>query len=277
MKRRTLSRNINRMPVGNLPGWTQVIAEDFLSSFNQGDVVVNGNGDPTAAGAAFAYYGSRIQVFPFQDTTKHKGDHLGKFNPAILSADGSRTNDANGVISINMRNELVGGVLTGYGSTLKLKRPDGAYRQLYGRMKFRAKVDAVGAAPNGFVFLMEAIDSRAGNWMLGEIGAPENGTGVGALLKGWFHFAGTVTPPAQQRMEGDGVTTQDGWSIHEWLWVPGRFTWIVNGKTFYETTDRVPSTVMELLAQCEPDAPLGAAGNTAAIRIDWWTIYDYTP
>lgn len=276
MRRRNLGRNPNRMPVGNLPGWTQVIAEDFLSSFAQGDVVVNTNGDLTAAGAAFTNYGTKLQVFPYQDTTKHKTDHLGKFNPAILSCDGSRTTDANGVISINMRNELVAGVLTGFGSTLKLKRPDGAYRQLYGRMKFRIKVDAVGTAPNGFVVLIEGIDSRPGMWAGGEYGFPETGTGTDATWKGWNHFAGTVTPPAQQRIEGDG-TLQSAYAIHEWIWSPGHLVWTVNGKPYLDTTDRVPSTVMELLAQCEPDIPLGAAGNTSRVAIDWWVIYDYTP
>jgi hypothetical protein len=263
--------------VGNLPGWTQVIAEDFLSSFNQGDVVVNTNGDLTSAGAAFTAYGTKLQVFPYQDTTKHKTDHLGKFNPAILSCDGSRTTEANGAISINMRNELVAGVLTGYGSTLKLKRPDGAYRQLYGKMRFRMKVDAVGTAPNGFVVLMEGIDSRsAAAWAGGEFGFPENGTGVGSTWKGWYHKKGTITPPAQTRVEGDG-TLQSAYAIHDWQWTPGHFVWTVNGKVFLDTTDSVPDTVMELLAQCEPDAPLGAAGNTAQVTIDWWCIYDYTP
>lgn len=264
------------MPIGNLPGWTQVVTEDFAVDMPVGSFL-NTTGNMSTTAPAYPDYGSRLTFWADTwETTKWRGTGKARTFPSkVLWVSG-------GIMHIDMHTEnlTIGGVTqdVALSSTLKFARPDGQYRQLYGKAtsRFRCVSTAPDPDPAGFVVLWEAIDSRSGFWKNGELGMPE--TSAKANAQGWMHFAGTIEPPAQERTPLTAFSLQD-WHTHDWEWTPGHFIWRIDGVTAYETTDRVPDQVMEFaFFQPEPDNPLPLDPSYRSdLQVDWCTIYDYTP
>lgn len=273
------------MPIGDVYDstlglhWKQVITEGFTFPVAEGQWKVNGNGILTvAAGAPQAVvdaYANRIQVFPDGwFTTKHKTTGLGQYYPSkVLSVSADQ-------LHIRMHSEVLAGTQVALASTVKMMRPDGNYRQLWGRVQYQAQVVSNVTAParSGFVYLHEAIDSRDGNWpKYGEIGAPET-EAVGGIA-GFWHFA---NPAGGQRTIAakPGFVTTDK-HIYTWDWFPDpvsglpRFMFYVDSTLYYDSTDQAPYTELEILFQCEPDNPLPSSiTNVADLVVDWYTVYD---
>ena len=234
----------NRMPVGNLPGWTQVVAEDFIH--------------PTALGAfPDSYYWGK--VFPY-----NTGSH---------DTSGRGTNDASKVYSahdsyLDTWLHTESGVH--YIGEAVPTNPNTGWGQLYGRFSIRMKCEAT----DGYkIAYMLWPDSDV--WTDGEVDFPEvnilaasEQIGINIYDGGWTNHA-------------TGVELCDG-NFHTFTveWVPGRLTFFIDGVQNFTTTARVPTTSHHFIMQSETvidtsyPVPNAAAGH---ILVDWMCIWEYTP
>jgi hypothetical protein len=303
LKRKTSLSALHTMPVGDLPGWTQVFADDFLYTFAEGSITPNGSGI-LASGPAAATLGPKFTFYPDTWNSTHgtkvypktEGEPgypgnwpaiNGKYYPskvlsfAMAPPDGT----APGVMQIRQHSELVGGVMTAMGAVVKPRHPSGDYmRPAYARYAFRmrvrsAKIGGVDfALTNNFttsqnlyhIHVPLSIDSN--NWpQNGEFNHPDGD--VNRAIKGTYH------PAANQNESWVYAPTPPmspfQWHVYETIWTPGRVRFLIDGIAWKDTTDRVPSQEMAIaLFQHEVNWRQPPGDEEAITDVDWVVMYD---
>jgi beta-glucanase (GH16 family) len=231
------------MPVGDLPGWKQVFADDFATDVPLGSF-------PGAS------YNNRW--FPY--------------NPGCCDTSGYGTYDASKVVSVS------GGVMdaylhteggTHYVNAMVAKAPATGWGQLYGRYSIRMKADPI---PGYKVVPLLWPDSDI--WDQGEIDFPEvNVLSVGEKAKANVYLAGRW-----QNFQST-VDLVGGWHIYTSEWSPGLLTFSIDGVRVWTTSKDVPTVPMHYVVQFESAIGVGAPANTAAghVQVDWTTMYSRTP
>jgi hypothetical protein len=234
------------MPAGNLPGWTQVFADDFTT--------------PAPLGTfTSSVYGQRWFPYgPYKDTSG-RGTY-----------DASKTvSVANGVLDINVHTENG----THYVAALVPHQPQ-AWGQTYGRYSFRFRADTLPG------YKMVAIlwpDSD--NWGEGEIDFPEVTHLVTneKMYANVYQKGNTVTyqPGPASRLTSAAPANASGWHTATIEWLPGSVAVWLDDAPLGTFTQGIPDTSFHLVFQIETnlvDAP-PADSVAGHIQLDWVTFY----
>ena len=234
------------MPVGDLPGWHQIFADDFST--------------PAPLGSFASVYGSRWGGYDgMRDTSGH-----GLYNSSkVVSV-------ANGVLDMFLHSEN-GQPLVAAPVAL----PNGQWGgPQYGRYSVRFKADS--ATPGYKIAFLLWPDSD--RWNDGEVDYPEgqlNGNFYAASL----HVGSPSTGnPTFDRAPIEG-SFSSGWHTATTEVTPGKVQWFLDGVSIGASTTATPSTPMHMVLQAETmdaGAPAPAASAIAHVDVDWVTIYSMT-
>lgn len=224
------------MPVGNLPGWKQVFADDFATD------VARGSFPGPYASKWTAYDG-------FTDSSG-----AGRYSMSAISASG-------GAMDLYLHTEN-GQAISAAPAPIIGSKWKG---QTYGRYTVRFKSDPIPGYKAAWLLWPDS-----GNWNQGEINFPEGG-----LSSTIFAFNHCVGNPASNCYYFDTKTAYTGWHTATVEWSPGKLTFNLDGKTG-TTTSSIPTSPLHWILQTETDGGKPAASAAGHIQIDWVAAYSYT-
>jgi len=233
------------MPVGDLPGWHQVFADNFANdSYPVGSVtgcsMAGCSGTPTLAWGAW------------KDGHPNVSGNCEFYPSKTVSISG-------GVLNIHMFTDSAGmcvdaSLFPMRGMTMK-----------YGMYSVRFRSDDVPGYKGNF-FLWPV------NQVSGEIDFPE--ANLDQPFHGFLHtVAGDADP---QRFTA--TTTWTSWHTATLEWTPTRVTFIIDGVPIGTSTKDVPQTPMNLMMRAsseENGASAPSASAQGSLQIDWVTAYSY--
>ena len=262
--------NLNsKLPVGDLPGWTQVYTEDFETSYPLGSFTVNpsgGNsGEIESTATPYARYGDKIKFYPdgYDDTYHSTKAYVSKTVSTHNNAPNSR-----GVLDIWLHTENVAGTPTPMASWQRPLLPSGSVTQLYGRYAYRMRSDS--AAGYGAVALL-ITDPWPDN---GEQDWPEGDLAGG--VHGFYHYANASG--GQQSVAPAGSPQWQDWHTYVMEWEPGRVRWYIDSTKVLDTTNQVGAQPYKFVIQSGGSS--GTAPSFAVsghLQIDWIAIWEYQP
>ena len=238
------------LPVGNLPGWTQVFTEDFTG----GNVPIGG-----FPGAA---YGAKWSANYFDGTPdtagQMDGGKSGYYPSKVLSVH-------DGVLDMYLHSE--NGIPMGAAPAPKLEgnQPRPFNSQLYGRYSVRFKSDALKGFKTAWLLWPDS-----GLWPQdGEIDYPEG------EVSGNFYAAMHGTGPNQDVIDVfEANTSFTSWHIATTEWSPGRVEFFLDGRSIGVSTSAIPNKPMHYVIQtesCLPACPL--PGISGHVYVDWVAIW----
>ncbi len=221
------------MPVGDLPGWHQVVAEDFVRN--------------AALGSFSTVYGSDWNGYDGQPDTSGNGIYA----PAkVLSV-------ANGKLDMYIHTE------NGKHLIAAPVPPVPGLNQIYGRYSVRFRADPI---PNYKTAWLLWPD---GDWTDGEIDFPEGN--LDDNISGFSHCIGLH--PEQNCMSVDTVSRYTDWHTATIEWKPRSLTFILDGTILGNATkaDAVPDTPMFWVLQTETGLENIEPSDAAAghVEVDW--------
>lgn len=230
------------MPTGNLPGWTEVFADNFAKNVPLGSF-------PAAVSGQWTAYPDG-----WTDTSHH-----GTYEPSkVVSIQNGVMNlylhTENGVHMVAAPEPLIPGATGAEGG------------QLYGRYAMRFRADLVPGYKTAWLLWPDSE-----NWADGEIDFPEgNLTGT---ISAFMHHKGA---PTQQDAYSTGATYGQ-WHTAVVEWTPQAVTFSLDGMVIGRSTNTasIPSSPMHWVLQTETQLSGGAPSNSAAgsVQIDWVTAY----
>ena len=241
-------------PAGDLPGWRQILLDDFTQ-----DVASWGDCDfgfPQAARACSGLpepYRSKWWAYPshYVDTREQLTGDGGFYQASDMYMSGGQ---------LHLPLSRVNGT-----SRSQAPVPKASIGRTYGRFSLRARSDS---SPNFKVAWL--MWREVTNW--GEIDFPEadlDDDGLCAVnhaIDGGAAFKKCVDSP--DFSDGD-------WHTYTTEWTPGRLRFYVDGILFGETTNQVPSTAMSWIIQSETRLSGTLQSNAAPIEIDidWVAVW----
>lgn len=236
------------LPVGDLPGWHQILAEDFDASFVQG-------------GFSNSVYADRFNTYDgMTDTSGH-----GTYDSDVLSA-------KDGVLDWYLHSTAQGPRV----AALVPEVEEGNWGQLYGRYSMRFRSDPV---PGYKAVSILWPDSDM--WREGEVDFPElSDLGTDPYMYANRYAAGRGDLNGDTAGVRTKVSASDGqWHIATFDWEPGSLTYYLDGERIGTTTDRVPATEFHWVLQLEtavnsPSPDPSAAGH---FQVDWVAMYSRAP
>jgi hypothetical protein len=231
------------MPVGNIPGWDQVVADDFCN------VSVPLGTWPGALSSTWSAYPNG-----WPDTSG-----TGTYNCTLVCS------VQNGELDLYLH--TVNGVhyvAVPYPLLLGGSADNG---QLYGAYAVRFKADPVPGYKTAWLLWPDA--AKNSNIPYGEIDFPEGQ--LNSTFSAFMHFTGAS---GQQ----DAYPTSDTyatWHTAVIEWVPGSCTFILDGVVIGTSTTSVPNTPMHWVLQTETQLSGGPPNDTAAGHVDvaWVAVY----
>jgi hypothetical protein len=229
------------MPVGDLPGWHQVVAQDFTKPAATGsfDSVYGPNGDNTL----WQYDG-------YKDTSG-----LGLYAPnKVLSAH-------DGVMDYNLHTENGQALVAAPQVTIP-----GQYGQQYGRFSVRFKADPTKGYKTAFL-----LWPTSDNWSEGEIDYPE-----GQLSDGFHFFDHCVGNPSANCVATGVLGSYADWHVATIDWTPTSITSYLDGVQVAKSTDpkAIPTAKMRWSLQAEAQGGTAPAATAVAhVYVDWVTAY----
>jgi hypothetical protein len=236
------------MPVGNLPGWHQIFADNFAGdSYPVGSIT--GCKPLRCQGAPSLPWGAVPDGRP--DTSRHCEYYPSK-TVSILA----------GVLNIHMFTNSAGVCMD---ASLY---PMNYTPMTYGRYSVRFRSDDVPGYKG--VFFLWPTDNTSG-----EVDFPE------ANLNN--PFQANVHPVAGSHFDQfwfNSSATWTSWHTATLEWTPDRLTFTIDGAVVGTTTKDVPHTPMNLVLRAESDllgSPKPPASAAGTMQIDWVTVYSYVP
>jgi hypothetical protein len=273
------------MPVGDLPGWTQVVAEDFLTAVPEGGFVANTSGVLVNTGGGTAGYnaygpgapgGAKLTMYPLSwaTTGTRTTSGTGVWDEGIVSV-------SNSTLKIAMRTRTTAVGTFPRGAAVKPVLPSGSYNfGPYGMYQIRVRTTGVNVNPSNYHCLLLAIDSN--NWDAGELDWME--CEAAGTLSGWYHYkvpAGTRAGGSDPKIRATSPKVMTDWNIVTVKWEPGKMYWGVRGDTdeadyvALNSTTSVPTDPMAVLLQMEPAVgTTPGSSTTATCEVDWFVMYD---
>ncbi len=259
------------MPVGNITGWKQVIAEDFATYIAVGGFVGSTTryGELATNCAAYAAYGKRLGVYP---TGAVAGG--GMYSPEkTISTSGSLLD-----IYLHVDTALKKPVS---GAFWPVRPGSDTNAHQYGRWAYRMRSYQATGVNWGCVSEMWPDDDNA--WPgSGEIDWPEGNvhsatTDTTGTLKGYFHPKGSTKVDFGKQQKDipalNGVWANWHTFIIEWL--PNSFKAYMDTHLVFSTTQNVPDAVMRWVTQSGPNDPgLAPPSGSAHVQLDWVVAYD---
>lgn len=230
--------NATSMPVGDLPGWTQIFTDDFATASPEGEFLTHyPNWDAYPKG--------------WKDTSKK-----GTYSPEIVSvANGilrKRLHTANGVIKV---------------AALEPVLPGGTKNQLYGRYSVRFRADPItGYKVAWLLWPQSEVWPRDG-----EIDFPE-GSLTGRIYAFMHHKNGTW---GGDQAAFSTTATFPQWHVATTEWSKDLCVFYLDGEEIGRSTQRVPNTPMRWVIQTET-ALNGVSPDPRAssfVEIDWVAVW----
>lgn len=232
------------LPVGDLPGWHQILAEDFDTSFAQGSFTDS-------------VYADRFSTYDgLTDTSGH-----GTYDSDVLSA-------KDGVLDWYLHSTSQGPRV----AALIPEVEEGDWGQLYGRYSMRFRSDAV---PGYKAVSILWPDSDV--WREGEVDFPElSDLGTDPYMYANRYAAGRGDLNGDTAGVRTKVSASDGeWHVATIDWEPGRLTYFLDGEQIGTTTDRVPATDFHWVLQLETavNSPSPEPSASGHFQVDWVAMY----
>ena len=254
------------MPVGDIPGWHQVFADDFiynvpLGGFSECSTTTNTmstcSGLPTPVQQQWWAYPDGWPNKQ-QDGTVHGYYYASK----TISI-------SNGIMDIYLHTE--NGIHLVAAPVPRI--PDGVGSEgglLYGRYSIRFRADSLPGY--GTAFLLWPDSEK---WPQdGEIDFPEGP--LDGTMSAFMHYQGAASP-SQQDVYNTTVT-YTGWHTETIEWLPNSVTFTLDGQVIGKSTNNTPNTPMHLVLQTETFNSLVPADSTAGnVQIAWVTAYTPSP
>jgi cell division septation protein DedD len=227
------------MPVGNLPGWTQIFSDDFTTN------VAIGSFPGTVYGPKWGAY-----LDGWKDTTGN-----GTYMPSkVLSVSG-------GALDYYVHTEA--GVHMVSAPTPKIAA--GAY----GRYSVRFRSDALHGYKTAWLLWPDS-----GVWPAdGEIDWPEGN--LDGKMSGYMHFA----DPAGGQNAYNTAATYPAWHTATTEWVPGKVVFSLDGAVIGTSTTKIPTKAMHWVLQTETSTDSGvvpADATAGHVQVDWAVAYKQT-
>lgn len=226
------------MPVGNIPGWRQVFADDFSKDVPLGQF-------PGAVGSRWTDYSGTM------DTSGN-----GVYDP------GEVVSIQHGLMDLYLHSE--NGVHLVAAPEPIISSSGGG--MTYGRYEIRFKAQPVSGYKAAWLLWP---DSNV--WPDGEIDFPE-----GNLNSTFYAFMHHVGDPQMQDTYA-ASDTFSSWHTATIDWTPNSVTFLLDGKVIGASTNRalIPDTPMHWVLQTETQLDGGAPSDSAAshVDIDWITVY----
>ena len=231
------------MPIGDLPGWHQIFAEDFATNVPVGSF-------------PGTVYGAKWAVYPdgWKDTTGN-GTYYGS---KVLSV-------SNGVLNMYIHTE--NGIHMVAAPVPRLPGIATFKGQTYGRYSVRFRADAIAGYKTAWLLWPDS-----GVWPGdGEIDFPEGD--LISKISAFMHFA---NPNGGQDAFPTAVT-YGAWHIATTEWSPGKVVFILDGTVIGTSITQVPFHPMHYVLQTESCLDCGVPSNTAAgyVQVDWVAIYSH--
>ena len=228
------------MPVGDIPGWHQVFADDFTTDVPLGSF-------PSAIA-------NRWKAYP--DGSKDTSGNGTYYPSKVVSIQ-------NGVMNVYVHTENGVHMVAAVGPILPNQVGSS---QLYGRYAIRFKADPVPGYKTAWLLWP---DSEV--WPRdGEIDFPEGG--LASNICGYMHYQNGTSGGDQDKY--CTPTTYTSWHTAVIEWLPTRLTFLLDGQVVGNSTSRIPNTPMHWVIQTETSlasVPTDtAAGN---VQIDWVAMY----
>lgn len=227
------------MPVGDLPGWRQVFADDFDQ-----DV-------PLGSFPGSAYRSRWIGYEGLPDTSgagRYSNDRVVSVSDGIMDMY-LRTED--GVPLVAAPSPLVDGKWGG---------------QTYGRYSVRFRADAVEGYKTAWLLWPDSD-----KWAHGEVDFPEG------PLDGSMYAANLcVGQPGTFCYKSGDLATFTEWHVATIEWTPRAVTFYLDGREV-GSSDSVPRGPMHWVLQTETDHGRPPASSAGHVQVDWVTIYTYDP
>lgn len=237
------------MPVGDIPGWKQVLAQDFNADVALGQF-------RTVYGAGWdAYNGG-------EDTSRNVGRPAGQ--RGMYSAAKTITVQ-NSILDIRVHTEGT----RPYVAALTPVLP--TYGQLYGRYAVRFRADLVEGYKIAWLLWPDSE-----NWNEGEIDFPESG--LGRNIHGFSHDT-TGTPKNNAWAVSTGISMQQ-WHTAVIEWTPSVLRFKLDDQQWQTSKSAaIPKKSMHWVLQTETQVsatppPVTATGS---VEIDWLAAYSYNP
>ncbi len=244
------------MPVGDLPGWKQVFAEDFT----EGDVPIGAFPGPI--------YGARWSENYFDGTPDtaaqkfKKGERTSGYYPSkVLSVH-------DGLLDMYLHSE--NGIAMGAAPSPRVAgastRPYNS--QVYGRYSVRFKADSLVGFKLAWLLWP---DSK--QWPQdGEIDFPEGD--LSRVIYAALHFVGPNGHDNEVFRPNAAFTS---WHIATTEWSPGRLEFFLDGVSIGVTTSYVPFKPMHYILQTESCSPVCPLPETNGhVYVDWVAIWEKT-
>jgi Glycosyl hydrolases family 16 len=234
------------MPVGDLPGWHQIFAEDFTTN--------------AALGSFTSVYGSRWSVYldGWPDTSgKNSGTKSGYYPSKVLSVSNGLLNE---FLHVENGTHMAAAILP-----ILPGKSSGSQGQLYGKYTVRFRSDPLHDLKTAWL-LWPDNEVWPGS---GEIDFPEGRLDktIGAFL----HRQGARTEDDQDAFTTG--TTYTGWHTASIEWLPTTTNFILDDKVILSSTSRIPNTRMHYVLQTESclDCTYNNVGGN--LQIDWVVVY----
>ena len=243
------------MPVGDIPGWHQIFADDFRTDVPVGGFSGCDGSSRTCSGLPPAVR-SKWWAYPdgWLDTTK-QGTYMPSKTVSI----------AGGMMRLNLHTEngvhLVAAPLPILPGAIG---SEGG--QVYGRYEVRFLVQRPTPGYKLAWLLWPDSENFPGD---GEIDFPEGD--LNGVVDGFVHHMNGIGD-ADQDAYGTAVRMSSGWHTAVIDWTAKSCAFVLDGMTIGTTTSRVPSTPMHWVLQSETDGVTNDAA-TADILIDWVAVY----
>ncbi len=224
------------MPVGDLPNWKQVFADDF-------NTPVSGSEFPGPYASKWSYYDG------FYDTYGR-----GHYERSAISV-------RDGMMDLHLR--TVNGRAV---AAAPVPVVNGRWAgQTYGRYSVRFKSDRLPGYKAAWL-----LWPQSDNWNEGEIDFPEGD--LDGTMWGFNHCRNN---PRANCYYVDTKTTFNDWHTATLEWSPGRITYILDGQVVGSTTSSVPNTPMRWVLQTETNGTQPASHVNGHVLIDWVTVHSW--
>ncbi|QNG19730.1 glycoside hydrolase family 16 protein [Rhodococcus triatomae] len=240
------------VPVGDLPGWRHIFADDFTADAPTGSWANECSPDDIVYTGA---QGQKWRVYPrcYPDTYQkrpYRADRVLSVHDGVLDF---HLHQVDGVPAGANPSPLIDGV--------------GQY-QTYGRYSARMRVDTPGMDEYYAAWLLWPQSER---WPEdGEFDFPEGHLSGTAL--GYHHHAGQGACVGCQEISTDIGARFTDWHTYTIEWTPGRIRYLLDDVVVLDSTDWVPSGPMRWQLQTETNGYGDSAGH---LLVDWVSVWAY--
>jgi hypothetical protein len=253
----SLSPSGQAMPVGNLPGWRQVFAEDFTANAPTGSWAASCATDPNAANKIVytGATGTQWRTYPdcYLDTYQKRPYR----SDQVLSVH-------DGVLDFHLRN--VDGQPAGANPSPVINAATGSQYQTYGRYSARFRVDTTALSEYHIAWLLWPENDA--DWECAESDFPESSLSS-ATVSAFHHYG---CNGAQDSYSAAIDYTK--WHTFTQEWAPGVRRYYLDGQLIGTSTNAVFAGPQRWQLQTETK---GSGSNSGHLLVDWVAVYAYQP